>query len=66
MAAKYLTTDKIIAIGLVIALIIAEFVGGDAQLQNNIAIGLVGFLGGTKAAGKTGQQGKAQENTEGK
>ena len=42
MEAKYFTTDKIIAIGLVVALIIAEIIGGDTQLQNNIAIGLVG------------------------
>ena len=52
-AAKYFTTDKIIAIGLVLALIIAEIIGADSQLQNNIAIGLVGFLGG-KAVGKVG------------
>ena len=64
MEAKYFTTDKIIAIGLVVALIIAEIIGGDTQLQNNIAIELVGFLGG-KVAGKD-LHGKVQENTEGK
>ena len=39
------TTDKIIAVGLVIALILSLFVGGNERLQNDIAIGLVGFLG---------------------
>ena len=51
---RWFTTDKIIAVGLVIALIISEIIGGDPQLQNNIAIGLVGFLGGRAVDKKVG------------
>ncbi len=42
---KWLTTDKIIAIGLITALIVSLFIGCNDKLQNDIAIGLVGFLG---------------------
>ena len=45
MKITIITTDKIIAIGLVVALILSLFVGGNERLQNDIAIGLVGFLG---------------------
>lgn len=45
MIAKYFTTDKIVAIGLVVALILSLIFGGNDKLQNDIAIGLVGYLG---------------------
>ena len=47
--AKFFTTDKIIALGLVIALIISLFMGENKELQTNIAVGLIGFLGKTVA-----------------
>jgi hypothetical protein len=42
---KFWTTDKIIACGLVLALIMSLFLGGNEKLQNDIGIGLVGLLG---------------------
>lgn len=54
---KYFTTDKIIAIGLVVALIISLFMGDNKELQTNIAVGLIGFLGKTVAdSGSTAKQ----------
>ena len=43
--AKFLTTDRIIALGLVLSLILSIVIGANEKLQNDIAIGLVGFLG---------------------
>ena len=41
------TTDKIIAIGLVIALILSIVLGTSGELQTNVAVGLIGYLGRT-------------------
>jgi hypothetical protein len=43
--AKFFSTDKIIAIGLVLALIISFFVSTSTEIQATIAGGLVGYLG---------------------
>jgi hypothetical protein len=43
--AKFFSTDKIIAIGLVLALIISFFVNTSTEIQATIAGGLVGYLG---------------------
>jgi hypothetical protein len=42
--AKFFSTDKIIAIGLVLALIISFFANTSTELQASIAGGLVGYL----------------------
>jgi hypothetical protein len=42
--AKFFSTDKIIAIGLVLALIISFFAGSTTELQATIVGGLVGYL----------------------
>ena len=42
--AKFFSTDKIIAIGLVIALIISFFASTSTEFQASIAGGLVGYL----------------------
>ena len=42
--AKFFSTDKIIAIGLVVALIISFFASTSTELQASIAGGLVGYL----------------------
>ena len=42
--AKFFSTDKIIAIGLVVALIISFFVPTSTEIQATIAGGLVGYL----------------------
>ena len=42
--AKFFSTDKIIAIGLVVALIISFFANTSTELQASIAGGLVGYL----------------------
>jgi hypothetical protein len=42
--AKFFSTDKIIAIGLVLALIISFFVSTSTEIQATIAGGLVGYL----------------------
>lgn len=42
---KFFSTDKIIAIGLVIALILSFFVQTSTEIQATIAGGLVGYLG---------------------
>jgi hypothetical protein len=39
------STDKIIAVGLIVALLMSFFVGADKDLQSTIAVGLIGFLG---------------------
>jgi hypothetical protein len=41
---KFFSTDKIIAIGLVLALIISFFANTSTELQASIAGGLVGYL----------------------
>ena len=41
---KFFSTDKIIAIGLVVALIISFFASTSTELQASIAGGLVGYL----------------------
>ena len=46
---KFFTTEKIIAIGLVLALLLSLFIGDNKELQTNIAVGLIGFLGKTVA-----------------
>lgn len=40
-----MTTDKIIAIGLVIALNLSIIIGTSGELQTNVAVGLIGYLG---------------------
>lgn len=40
-----ITTDLIIGVGLVIALLVALFIDGSKDLQTNIACGLIGFMG---------------------
>lgn len=40
-----LTTDLIIGVGLVIALLVSLFIDGSKDLQTNIACGLIGFMG---------------------
>ena len=42
---KFFSTDKIIAIGLVVSLIVSFFVNSSVELQGTIAGGLVGYLG---------------------
>ena len=42
--AKFFSTDKIIAMGLVVALIISFFASTSTELQASIAGGLVGYL----------------------
>lgn len=42
--AKFFSTDKIIAIGLVVALIISFFTNSTTELQATIVGGLVGYL----------------------
>lgn len=42
---KNISTDKIIAIGLLVALVISFFFGSSAELQTAIVAGLVGYLG---------------------
>lgn len=42
--AKFFSTDKIIAIGLVVALVISFFASTSTELQASIAGGLVGYL----------------------
>lgn len=42
--AKFFSTDKIIAMGLVVALIISFFATTSTELQASIAGGLVGYL----------------------
>lgn len=39
------STDKIIAVGLVIALLLSIGCGLSTELQTNIAVGLIGYLG---------------------
>ena len=42
---KNISTDKIIAIGLLLALVISFFFGSSPELQTAIVAGLVGYLG---------------------
>lgn len=41
---KWVTTDRIIAIGLVVALVTSLTLGGSVELQTTIAAGLIGYL----------------------
>jgi hypothetical protein len=40
-----ISTDKIIAVGLVVALLLSIVCGLSSELQTNIAVGLIGYLG---------------------
>lgn len=40
-----ISTDKIIAIGLVVALLASIVLGANPELQTNVAVGLIGYLG---------------------
>ena len=42
---SYFSTDKIIAIGLVFALLASIVLGANPELQTNVAVGLIGYLG---------------------
>lgn len=44
---NHITTDMIIGTGLVIALLAAIFCGDSTELTQNIASGLIGYLGRT-------------------
>lgn len=48
------TTDTIVGAGLVTALILSIFIGGEAELQTTLASGLVGFLGRSALERKEG------------
>ena len=39
------STDMIVGIGLVIALLASIFTGGSSELQNTLGSGLIGYLG---------------------
>lgn len=41
---KWVTTDRIIAIGLVVSLVASLVLGGSVELQTTIAAGLIGYL----------------------
>jgi len=41
---RWLTVDKIVGAGLVLALILSLFTGGSSELQNSIASGLLGWM----------------------
>lgn len=43
----HVTTDMIVGIGLVLALLAAIFCGGSTELQTTIGSGLIGYLGRT-------------------
>lgn len=47
---KWVTTDRIIAIGLVVSLIASLVLGGSVELQTTIAAGLIGYLSKDHAA----------------
>lgn len=51
---ELITPDNIISVGLVLSLIAAIFTGADTNLQTNIAVGLVGYLGGKRTLAKAG------------
>lgn len=40
-----ITTDMIVGTGLILALLMAIFCGGSAELQTTLGSGLVGYLG---------------------
>lgn len=48
------STDKIIAVGLVVALLLSILCGLSTELQTNIAVGLIGYLGKSAATHKEG------------
>lgn len=41
---RWMTVDKIVGAGLVLALILSLFTGGSSELQNSIASGLLGWM----------------------
>ncbi len=41
---RWLTVDKIVGAGLVLALILSLFTGGSKELQTSIASGLIGWM----------------------
>ncbi len=49
-----LTTDLIIGVGLVIALLVSLFIDGSKDLQTNIACGLIGFMGKLRTTDEKG------------
>lgn len=49
-----ITTDIIVGVGLVTALILSIFTGGSTELQTTLASGLVGFLGRSALEQKEG------------
>ena len=49
----FLTTDRIIAIGLVVALLASIFMGANQELQTNVAVGLIGYLGRVVTEGRS-------------
>ena len=51
--AKFLTTDRIIALGLVLALLASIVMGANPELQTNVAVGLIGYLGRVVTGGST-------------
>lgn len=46
-----ISTDSIVAVGLVFALIVGMFHGADKDLCTTIAVGLVGYIGGRQVGG---------------
>lgn len=42
-----ITTDMIVGTGLILALLMAIFCGGSAELQTTLGSGLIGYLGRT-------------------
>ena len=41
---RWMTVDKIVGAGLVLALILSLFTGGSKELQTSIASGLIGWM----------------------
>ncbi len=58
-----LTTDLIIGIGLVIALLVSLFIDGSKDLQTNIACGLIGFMGKFRTTDEKGGISNEKSNT---
>lgn len=60
-----ITTDMIVGTGLVIALLATIFCGGSTELPQNIASGLIGYLGRTALAEAERSNGKLEDRTNG-
>ena len=60
-----ITTDMIVGTGLVAALLAAIFLGGSTELPQNIASGLVGYLGRTALAETERSNGELEDRTNG-